>query len=79
LEENYANIGCYTAKSNSCFDVFVETLSSEQCSNTIKIISGTTCALNCGTYSSIQSSLLTIEMCLQICSLNGFKLAGLFS
>ncbi len=56
-------------------------LSSTQCSNSIAGLSDMTCYIGrtCG-YTYINSiSSMTVEKCLQFCTTNGFKFAGISS
>ncbi len=75
--QDYLNIGCYAAEYSCGIDVFVETLTSAQCSNSAK--SQSMAYSNCGSYYYIgPSSAMTIEICLIVCNTNGFAFAGLF-
>ena len=78
----HKEIGCYYSSSNTCAnnDVFSEIgLTSTQCSNSIVGLSDMACFIgrSCE-YSYIKSkSSMTVEKCLQICTTNGYRFAGL--
>jgi hypothetical protein len=73
---DYFSIGCYAAENSCGIDVFVETLTSTQCSNSANGLSMT--CYKCGSYYLIGSSSgMTIEICLVMCNTNGFVFAGL--
>jgi len=77
----FQNIGCYYSTSGCANnDVFTDMgLSSTQCSTAISGLTDMTCFIGrtCG-YSYIKSvSSMTVGKCLQICTTNGYKYAGL--
>ncbi len=77
----FQNIGCYYSSSScSANDVFTETgLSSTKCSSAIAYLTDMKCWIGrtCG-YSYVSSaSSMTVDKCLQMCTSNGFKYAGL--
>ena len=79
---SYASVGCYSY-SSGVYDVFLESLTSAQCS-----AAATSNGLSCDVSSSpsypnllddFSSHKMTVEICLSICTSNSFTYAGLSS
>ena len=76
------NIGCFYSASTCYSDVFIETLTPIQCLNASLSYSfnASHCESDTCGFSYVSSSAtngMTIEVCLQICTTNGFTYAGL--
>jgi hypothetical protein len=77
LRAAYLSVGCYAANNSCVSDVFVETLAPAQCSNALSSYPLFINASSCSYHGIGSTSGMTIEKCLQICTTNGFKYAGL--
>ncbi len=63
---------------DSCWsDVFIETLSSTQCTNADASITGLSCpGAACENYYLVSYTIMTVELGLLVCTSNGFKYVG---
>jgi len=77
----YVSVGCYATQNSCGNDVFVEYgISDAQCTNAQSTLPGVSCDPNLCSYYGVDSvSIMTIELCLQVCNSNGFTYAGLCS
>jgi hypothetical protein len=73
----YESVGCYISFDSCWSDVFVETLSSTQCTNADASITGLSCpGAACGNYYLVSYAIMTVELGLLVCTSNGFKYVG---
>ena len=72
----YVYSGCFFAAGCGNADAFVETLSSTQCSDAAASFS-MSCFSYCGYNMVYSQTSMTVEICVQICNINGFTYSGL--
>ena len=71
----YFNIGCFYDGGTFC-GVFVESLTSEQCSSATSTYS-VSCSSGCSSINIYYVYSTTVDLCLQICTNYGYRYAGL--
>ena len=75
------SVGCYATENSCGTDIFNEILSYADCQKaastySLGSLNCTQSVDSCG-FTQVLSSVMTIELCLQVCNSNGFKFAGL--
>jgi hypothetical protein len=71
------SIGCYNSGNACKSDVFAETLGPTQSSNAAASYSLSSSSDACGYNKVISCSCITVDICLKICTQNGFKYASI--
>ena len=77
----FTSVGCYSPP-ECYFDVFVDSLTSVQCSSTANAYSPmvcgeTICTCGCSYYWLFSNTSMTNDICIKMCIGNGFKYAAL--